>query len=434
MDKIKELRDAEAKALDAFEAAASSLDVADDADVEARSVDLDSAEKAYVKAVEARKRAERISEARASMPAVEDNEERSFNIGTGKAKDVYSPQSRNSYFTDIVMRARGDVKAAERLATYGAQRAGEHRDMAWDSDTGGADLLPPVYLAEYAVLPARAGRPFADAIGSLPLPEKGGTLTIPALDTGSSAAAQTAGNQPVSETDPTTSTVTVPLVTVAGQVDMSLQLYERGEAVDQIIFNDLIAAYNTNLDYQLINGSGSNGQHRGIRNVSSVNTVTYTDSGPTAAELTPKVYDAAQKVWTNRFAAPSHLVVHPRRSAFLASNLSSTFPLFQVGSYTQALGGQDKAMVFNFAGLEVVNDANVGATYGASTNEDEMYVVRAADLLLMEGPLRTRVDFSVLSGTLEVRLQVFAYSYFAANRYPKAISIISGTGLATPTF
>jgi hypothetical protein len=91
-------------------------------------------------------------------------------------------------------------------------------------------------------------------------------------------------------------------------------------------------------------------------------------------------------------------------------------------------------MVQFLAGLPVVVDSNVQTTLGNPTNsnQDEVYAIRASDLLLMEGPLRVRALQEVLSGTLQVRLQVFAYSAFVSGRYPSGISIISGTGLAAP--
>jgi hypothetical protein len=52
----------------------------------------------------------------------------------------------------------------------------------------------------------------------------------------------------------------------------------------------------------------------------------------------------------------------------------------------------------------------------------------------MEGPLRARVFPDVLSGTLQVRLQVLAYSFFVGNRQPLAISQVRGSGLTTPAF
>ena len=168
--------------------------------------------------------------------------------------------------------------------------------------------------------------------------------------------------------------------------------------------------------------------------MTSPNTVTYTSGTPTAAALLPKLYDGVQQVHTNRFAPPTHILFHPRRSAMLASSLSSTFPLFQQGGFNRGVGAQDVGQVMGPLGLKEVADANIGTLYGAGTNEDEIYVIRASDMLLWEGPLQTRVYPEVGSGTLTVRLMLFAYSAFASARFPKSISIVSGTGLAAPTF
>jgi hypothetical protein len=67
--------------------------------------------------------------------------------------------------------------------------------------------------------------------------------------------------------------------------------------------------------------------------------------------------------------------MHPRRAAWLASNLSSTFPLFQLGTLVQSVGEQEGAMITSFSGLRVVLDASIGTTYGASTNEDEVFAL-----------------------------------------------------------
>ena len=76
----------------------------------------------------------------------------------------------------------------------------------------------------------------------------------------------------------------------------------------------------------------------------------------------------------------------------------------------------------------------VTTTAGSGTNQDQIFVVYADDLVLMEGPMRLRSLDAPLSSTLEVRLQAFAYSAFLSARYPSGITAVSGTGLVTPTF
>jgi hypothetical protein len=86
------------------------------------------------------------------------------------------------------------------------------------------------------------------------------------------------------------------------------------------------------------------------------------------------------------------------------------------------------------AGLGVILDPNITVTQGAGTNEDEVYVVAADELILAEGDIRSRVLTEVLSGTLQVRLQLYAFSAWASGRRPKVITRISGAGLAAPVF
>jgi hypothetical protein len=133
---------------------------------------------------------------------------------------------------------------------------------------------------------------------------------------------------------------------------------------------------------------------------------------------------------------PDTLVLHPRRSAWFVSNLSSTFPLFQVGGLYQAAGQQDGGFVNSFAGLNIVSDPNVGTVYsvGGNTNEDEIYVTRNADMHLWEGTPRVEVFRDVGSSTGTVRIRLYAFSAFASGRFPGSICKIAGSGLSAPTF
>ena len=359
----------------------------------------------------------------ARVPRLRENEKPTYSLE--------SSREGRSFFIDMVNATRGDIEARLRLERH-TQEVIEYRDIS-TTVTAGGNFVPPQYLGElYAELP-RPGRPFADAIGSQPLMSTGMNITIPRITTGTTVANQAGDNAAVSETDIVEALLTVPVRTIAGQQDVSQQLFDRAEpGIDTVIFSDLRRAYDAQLDSQLLNGTGAN-NHVGIRSVASVNTVTFT-SPVTAAAAVPKVYDAIQQIESNRFTLADMIVMHPRRAAWLASNLSSTFPLFQLGTLNQASGTQDVGMTTSLGGLRVIRDANVRTADGAATNQDEIYVVSSSDLILWEGPLQARVMPEVGSGTLTVRLQLFAYSAFASGRQPKAISVISGAGLVTPSF
>ena len=343
-----------------------------------------------------------------------------------------------SFFRDLVdTYVNQGAESRERLTRHMREMVveGEVRDISTSSTAGGG-FVPPVYMGEYYAAYARESRPFADIVPTSPLVASGMTLTIPRITTGPTVTHIITENSTApAETNLVDSNLSVPVVTIAGMQDVSQALFERSDpSIDQIVFNDLRADYDRYLDTQMLSGTGANGQHLGIRAVSSPNTVTYTQATPTAALTTPKLYDAIQQIASNRHAPAEAIIMHPRRSAWLASNLSSTFPLFQVGGLNQAAGQQDIGSLVTISGLRVVSDSNVGILYGASTTEDEIYVVRASDMHLWEGPLSARVMPEVGSGTLTVRLILHGFSAFASARYAKSITIVSGTGLISPSF
>jgi HK97 family phage major capsid protein len=355
----------------------------------------------------------------------------------GKHEFTYARRGNHSFIADLIADATGsDVNAKERLYKHQREMADqpEYRDISTTATAGGG-FVPPLYMGElWADIP-RPGRPFADILPKIDLPAHGMSITLPRITTGAAVAVTTSENSSVNEVDLVEATVTTPVVTVAGQQDVSQQLFDRSDpSIDAVIFHDLRTSYDMKIDLGTLAGTGSSGQSLGIRAVTGVNTETYTDASPTGAELLPKIYEASSKVFGARYMPADTIVMSPRRAAWMASQLSSTFPLFQQGQLVQAAGTQDNSFLTSFAGLRVIIDANIGLTYGAGTNEDEIYVLRTQDLYFAEGPLQTRVLTDVGSGTLTVRLQLFAYSAFISARYPSAITVISGTGLVAPSF
>ncbi len=438
---IKEARAAYNEAVQRMNTAADAIDAAsDDADLDALSASFESAKQDVERSKRQLDSIAAIVEARNAFPVINDPsttatdgiESRAVqSVTVGREESVYRPDVARSFYGDLVKSRQGDRDAAERLHKHQAQM----RDVTTTNTTSGGGFVPPQYLGDLYADYARAGRPFADVLPKLNLPLTGMTISIPKITTGVTAAVQATENTGVSETDHVSTQISVPVVTIAGLNDVSKQLFDRSDpGIDQIIFMDLLSAYNTALDTQLLSGSGSNGQHDGLDNVASINTVTFTEGSPTAANTIPRIYDAIQKVWSTRYAAPTHILMHPRRAAALAAGLSSTFPVFQQGGLNQAVGTQNTGLVGMMCGLPVIVDANITTTEGASTNQDAIYVVRAPDMPLMEGPIQTDVFADVGSAGLTVRLRLFSYSAFASNRQPKGIAKISGTGLVTPTF
>jgi HK97 family phage major capsid protein len=329
-----------------------------------------------------------------------------------------------------------DVAASERI-----QRHQQEMVVNRDGTTANyAGLVVPQYLTDLAAPLARAGRPFADQCRNLPLPDSGMTLNISRVTTGATAAIQATENSAVSEQDVDDTLLTSNISTIASGQQLSRQAMERGTGIDALVTGDMASAMSTTLDYQLLNGSGSSGQLLGIESVSGTNSITYNDASPTAAELWPKLLDAIQQVNSGIYRAPDLIVMHPRRAAWLASQVDGqsrplVLPIANVPQ--NAIGTGPVAGYGNtglqIAGVPIVTDANVRTDLGAGT-EDAIYVVSRGDMLLFEdGDMMMRMD-ETAGLNLTLTLVMYQYCGFVAGRYPAAISKIRGTGLIAPTF
>jgi HK97 family phage major capsid protein len=359
---------------------------------------------------------------------------------------TYERGNGRSYLQDLArvqLNMDADGGARERLQRHAqdVSTGQEYRDLN-RTDGNGGYAIPPLWLMSQYVELARAGRAYANVVNNQPLPGGTDSINIPKVATGTAAAIQTADNAAVQETDLTDTFINAPVRTVAGQQDVAIQLLDQSPvSFDEVIFRDLVADYATKTDLQVISGSGSSGQVTGVRATSGITTVTYTDATPTIAKLYSKIADAVQRVHTLRFMAPTVIVMHPRRWAYLlAASDSNGRPLVvpDVGNPQNAVatlgtvGSQQ--VVGQMHGLPVVTDPSMPTTLGAGTNEDVIHVLRASDILLYESGIRSRVLPDVGSGNLTVRLQVYGYLAFTAARYPASVVEIGGTGLVSPTF
>lgn len=359
---------------------------------------------------------------------------------------TYERGNGRSYLQDLArvqLNMDADGQARERLQRHAqdVSTGPEYRDLNRTDGTGGY-AVPPLWLMSQYVELARAGRAYANVVNNQPLPGGTDSINIPKVATGTGTAVQTADNGVVQETDLTDTFINAPVRTIAGQQDVAIQLLDQSPvSFDEVIFRDLVADYATKTDLQIISGSGLSGQVTGVRATSGITTVTYTDATPTVAKLYSKIADAVQRVHTLRFMAPTVIVMHPRRWAYLlAASDGNGRPLVvpDAGNPQNAVatlgtvGSQQ--IVGQMHGLPVVTDPSMPTNLGAGTNEDVVHVLRASDILLYESGIRSRVLPDVGSGNLTVRLQVYGYLAFTAARYPASIVEIGGTGLVSPTF
>lgn len=316
----------------------------------------------------------------------------------------------------------------------------ESRDLDRTDGSGGY-FVPPVWMIEDYISLSRGGRTTADLCNRMPLPGGTDSINIPKVATGTTVAIQTADNAAVSETDLTDTSVTAGVKTIAGQQDLSLQAFEQSPiAFDRVIGADLADDHAVKTNVQVIDGSNSANQVRGILAIPSIDTTAYTDASPTLPELYPKIADSWQQIATTRFRVPEVILMHPRRWAWWESQLGTdNRPLLTIPS--QGPNNSLAAIVANMAqGLvgrlpfgPVVTDPSIPTNEGGGT-EDVIILGRPSEYHLWEGSIRTRVLMEVLSGTLTVRIQLYNYVAFMPHRRAESTSIVSGTGLVPPTF
>ncbi len=353
---------------------------------------------------------------------------------------TYEKGNRQSYFRDLALATvNQDFEARARLERHGQEMTVERRTNPNRTDGQGGYFVPPLWLMDEYSEYLRAGRTTANLVTNMALPGGTDSINIPKVATGTATAAQTADAQAVQSTDLTDSSVAVPVRTIAGQQDVAIQLLEQSPLnFDEIVFRDLIADLNQKLDVQVLSGSGASGQVLGILTVTNgITTTSYI--GTTVQALYSKIAGGVNSVHTSRFMPPTAIVVHPRRWAYLLAAVDGNQrPLITPVAPQNAMGGfggvESEGLVGSLQGINVYVDANVPSNVGTSTNEDRIIILRATDPILWEGELNSRVLPDVLSNTLQVRLQVYKYLAFTAERYPQSISVLQGTGLTTPSF
>jgi HK97 family phage major capsid protein len=345
---------------------------------------------------------------------------------------TYHPESENSFLRDaFAAQVLGDIDARERISRHQQEEKIEKRDVGTGAFAG---LVVPQFLTNLAAPFARAGRPYADRVRTHALPAAGMVISISKVTTGTAVAEQTEGSA-VQETNIDDTKLDLSIKTIAGQQNVSRQALERGTGIDSLVMADLVSAYHTKLDQELV---------LNLNVDADVNSVVYTDASPTVGELYPKILDAVQKIQTNYFGGPNFILMHPRRLAFiLAAVDSQNRPLavptangpqnaIATGSGSVVYGNSG----YSIAGLQVITDANVPTDAGVGADEDRIYVGNLQEAHLFEAagsPFMLRFE-DVKSAELEVKMVVYGYSTFTHNRYPKAFTRIAGTGLVAPTF
>ena len=369
-------------------------------------------------------------------------------------------------------RSRREEQALDRFYGGGGQ-VFEQRAINRTDGTGGY-FVPPLWLVDQYVPYLRAGRVLANLCHSIPLPGGTDSINIPRIVTGTATGVQTADGSGVPSRDMADNFVNAVVRTVAGQEDVSIQLLDQSPiAFDSVISQDLMQDHAMQVDGQVLLGSGSSGQltgmysHGTITGGSTEGIIVNTVTGTTTAQWVGanSFYQGMgglmSQVARNRYRPVQAVVTNPAVWYAMATapdgnNRPLVVPSIQ-GPFNAAADYDTNAMaegpVGSIFGRPWYTDNNIPLTFGGATTNPLMSTTSAGhvsptdgsgsgdtftpaiagvfdDLLLFEGEIRTRVLQEILSGTLQVRFQLFNYLAFIPNRYQDSNSRVVSYGNA----
>lgn len=322
----------------------------------------------------------------------------------------------------------------------------------------GGYFVPPLWLIDDYIPYLRAHRVAAGLPRQMDLPEGTDTINIPKLANPTVVGYQQMNNAALPSQDWTDTSVQANVKTVGGYSDVAIQLLEQSphQIVDEVVTTDLMAAYNTFLDAQVIAGDGLNtgslngGHILGLyptTNWSSTNSIVYTVSSPAPYTFVQVFGAMASQISRTRFDAMNlKFVLHGRRWFWYSTGLDGQDrPLGETaagGPFNIAAALKDGLQAEGLVGmLPSVANAPVYIDDNVPTNDNNGTpltgtndIALAAlwdDVWLFEGALRTNVYREILSGSLGVRFQLYNYAAMLV-RYGQSLAVATGTGFSGP--
>jgi hypothetical protein len=374
---------------------------------------------------------------------------------------VYGPGSTRSYFQDVALasvREPGSDEAGERLARYGKElevaitaptsaaeraegrralaiqgeyrreyrRGGDQAETRAASSTTIAGFTTPEYLiADWAAyrspIPA-----FRDQTTKLPLPEFGLQVNVPSFAGASTFSTQTEDDG-VSETEPTGSNIQTSIVTQAGQVTLSQQLYDRGGlpglAFDKILVAQMMSQLEASVDSYVLTQALANSA-----SVTDSSAFSFADFLQDVASAREKLSDSVgTRLLATHIFSTSDLFGYVTRQVD-SENRPILTP--DSGAIVQALAMNDPKWN-SWTGVHLGQcrwhaDDNIAATSGNT----QIIVARPSEVFTFDGDEMSFAYPEPNAQELSVIVGLRAYVGVIV-RFPKAIAAISGAAYPT---
>lgn len=367
---------------------------------------------------------------------------------------VYGPGSDASYFQDIAlaaMQAPPSEEARKRLTRYATELDREIADpnspegrralqlkrenrrssdrveqRAGASSTSIAGFTTPVYLVDEWAAYRSPARSFTDQTTKLPLPPFGLQVNVPSF-TGASLVGTQTELSGVSDLSPTGSNISTSLVTQAGQVAISQQLFDRGGlsgmAFDKIILKQISLQLDAAVDTYVLTQALAT-----AATVSDSNGITMAYFYQDLALAREKLSDTA-----GTCLLATHLFTTSDFFGYITRQVDSQLrPILPPDSGAIVAASQiDDPQWASWTGVHLGQmrwhtDDNIPAS-GSNT---QLLVARPEEVYVFDGEQLSFAYPETVAGSLSVIVGLRSYVGVII-RYPKAIAAISGSTYPT---
>lgn len=338
---------------------------------------------------------------------------------------LYIRGGQHSFMGDQWRSAQmGDRGAAERLAKHSnALRDNQHlRDvLGAGASTGGAGLVPPVWLADQFAGILHTKLRLAAQLRQVPWAGPF-AWTIPVAQTGAKTSSVAEGVN-TTETDPTYTPLTVTPKAIMGYSEVSRQMLEGSNpAVDAIIWADLMGDFYDNCEIEVIVA---------ITAQTSVNAVTVSAGTLTTTDILNQrsgLLDGISAISDNKGGDADIFVGKTSRwTTYLKFQDTVGRPIILAQAYAPqnaigtggALQGFRSPIQGSLENLTVVTSPSVAASTGFIVNSQE-------HLFSVSPPMQ--FTFEQPAGPALIRVGVWGYEAVTFGRRPKAVTKVTYSG------
>jgi HK97 family phage prohead protease len=342
-------------------------------------------------------------------------------VPTGRKPTAFDPPAA---YKDTPIVAR-DPGLSQLVSMYAGQLSGiqarlrqvaaECEYRAASDSTNFAGLVAPAFIVELFATAARAKGILPSVLRTEPLPDAGLVVKTGRFTTGATVTPQSAEGAAGSTTATATTNDDEPVAYLSGWQDISIQAFMRGGngGLDVQLAKEYGAAMAALVDDQIISGSGGANALKGFRNVAGIGTQTYADASPTPGEF----YVQLAAAYSSHSAAigqpPDLLLIHPRRYGWMAFAVDGNGQPFELPPSIP---------------VEIVQVPAIPTNVGAGT-EDIAILLTREEVPYLPGQAWFRAWPQPVGQQGQVRVIIQQFAALLGGRRPRAITIISGSGL-----